>query len=129
MDSRRSSESDHKKGLDTRNDFLGDVAAKERRRLRAIRRGDRSIWEGFGVFGVVGWSVALPTLVGAALGVWIDSRWSSRFSWTLMLTAGGLIVGCLNAWRWVDRERREIERERDVDDNRQRKSGTGEDEP
>jgi ATP synthase protein I len=97
---------------EARGGFLRGVADKERRRIWAIRRGDRSIWEGFGVFGVVGWSVALPTLVGAAAGIWIDARWPSRFSWTLMLTFGGLVVGCLNAWRWVDRERREIERER-----------------
>jgi len=53
------------------------------------------------MFGVVGWSVAIPTLIGTALGIWIDNNWPSQFSWTLMLLIGGVMVGCLNAWYWV----------------------------
>jgi ATP synthase protein I len=59
------------------------------------------------MFGLIGWSVAIPTLLGAALGMWIDSKVDGRQSWTLMLLIGGLVLGCLNAWRWV-REESEI---------------------
>jgi ATP synthase protein I len=83
------------------------VAAKQQRKMRARREGDRSVWFGLGMFGLVGWSVAVPTLIGVAVGLWIDSRWPSRFSWTLMLLVLGVAVGCLNAWWWVQRERRE----------------------
>jgi len=96
-----------------REEFEKTVGRKESRKLRARRRGDRTIWQGFGAFGVVGWSVAVPTLVGVGLGLWIDATWPSRFSWTLMLGFAGIIVGCLNAWQWVTKERREIERERE----------------
>ena len=53
------------------------------------------------MFGVVGWSVAIPTLIGVAVGLWIDGRWPSRFSWTLMLLIVGVALGCINAWYWV----------------------------
>lgn len=56
----------------------------------------------FASFGIVGWSVALPTLLGIALGVWIDRSWPSPYSWTLILLSMGAAVGCLNAWRWVE---------------------------
>lgn len=61
------------------------------------------------MFGLVGWSVAIPTLVGVAIGLWIDKTWPSRYSWTLMLLVPGLALGCFNAWYWITRERRRIE--------------------
>ena len=57
---------------------------------------------GLSMFGVVGWSVAVPTLIGIAIGVWIDSTWPSQYSWTLMLLFVGVVLGCLNAWFWID---------------------------
>jgi ATP synthase protein I len=41
----------------------------------------------------------------------MDSRWPSGISWTLTFLVLGVIVGCLNAWYWVSKERKEIERE------------------
>jgi ATP synthase protein I len=64
----------------------------------------------------VGWSVVIPTLLGVAAGVWIDGRWPGRFSWTLMLLLGGLLLGCWNAWYWVSLEQQAIRDEtRDED--------------
>jgi ATP synthase protein I len=80
------------------------VGAKEARKIKARREKDRSIWFGLGMFGLVGWSVAIPTLIAVAVGVWIDLRWPSRFSWTLMLLFIGAALGCMNAWYWVKRE-------------------------
>ena len=51
--------------------------------------------------GIIGWSVAVPTLGGAMLGLWWDHRHPGNHSWTLMLLAIGLVVGCANAWHWV----------------------------
>ena len=56
------------------------------------------------MFGLIGWSVVIPTLLGVALGLWIDQTWPSRYSWTLMLLLLGIILGCLNAWRWISQE-------------------------
>lgn len=74
------------------------------RKITARKERHRSIWFGMGMFGLVGWSVAIPTLLGAALGRWIDQKWPSTYSWTLMLLFFGLALGCLNAWRWVKEE-------------------------
>lgn len=80
--------------------------------MRARQQKDHSVWFGLGMFGLVGWSVAIPTLIGIALGVWIDLKSASQYSWTLMLLIIGIVVGCLNAWFWVSRERKMIEQEK-----------------
>ena len=53
---------------------------------------------------MVGWSVALPTLLGVGLGHWLDHRYAGSRSWTLALLVAGLALGCLNAGCWVARE-------------------------
>jgi ATP synthase protein I len=78
-------------------------------RIQRERR--RGVWYGLGVFGMVGWSVTLPMLLGIALGWALDLRFSGRVSWTLTFLILGLVAGVLNAWYWVQRERRTIERE------------------
>jgi ATP synthase protein I len=88
--------------------FSRRVGAQAARKLRAQRDGIKSVWFGLGMSGLIGWTVAIPTLIGAGLGVWIDNRYPSPYSWALMLLLAGLIVGCLNAWRWVNSEYREI---------------------
>ena len=98
------STSDEQDHLRVRRDLEQAVAAKQERKIKARRDPDRSVWFGLGMFGLIGWSVALPTLVGVAIGLWIDSRWPSRFSWALMLMVFGVAIGCLNAWRWVQGE-------------------------
>jgi ATP synthase protein I len=89
------------------------VDVREQRKVRARRVGRRSAWFGLGMYGLVGWSVVIPTLLGVGLGLWVDQRWPSGLSWTLMLLVGGLLLGCLNAWLWVARELRAIADERE----------------
>jgi ATP synthase protein I len=79
----------------------GSVQKKERRKIRARSQKNRSIWFGFGMFGVVGWSIVVPALLGIFLGIWIDQKWPSQFSWTLMLMLAGLVIGGINAWNWI----------------------------
>lgn len=86
--------------------FQADVARKAERRRRAAREQDRGIWFSLGLFGLVGWSIAIPTLLGVALGIWIDRQWPGRISWTLTLLLVGVIIGCINAWYWVKQESR-----------------------
>ncbi len=83
-----------------------EVGVKEQRKLRARREGDRGVWFGLGMFGLVGWAVAVPTLLGVALGVWMDGQWETSVSWTLTGLFAGVVAGCLNAWYWVKRESR-----------------------
>ena len=96
--------------------FAAEVAAQERRKVRGRRQGRDGIWLGFATFGLIGWSVAVPALLGVALGVWLDHRYPSRLSWTLMLLAIGVALGCLNAWHWVSREHRTLREESEEDE-------------
>ena len=83
--------------------FLDDIGGKARRKLKA-RHTRKQVWFALGMFGMVGWAVTLPTLMGIALGVWIDRHVDSPYSWTLMLLAVGVGLGCWNAWYWVTKE-------------------------
>ena len=87
--------------------FRAAVARKAARHRKATREGDRSVWYSVGLFGVVGWSVAVPALLGIAVGAWIDTRWPGRVSWTLTLLFVGIVGGCFNAWRWIKQESEE----------------------
>ena len=92
------------------------VGAKAARKLRAQRHVTRTVWFGLGIMGLIGWSVVVPTLLGAALGIWLDKRYPGSHSWTLMLLAVGLIIGCVNAWRWVTKEDTEMREEQEDND-------------
>ena len=89
--------------------FSRQVGAQAVRKRKAQRGAKRSIWFGLGMSGLIGWSVTVPTLIGAALGLWVDKHYPSTFSWTLMLLLIGLIIGCFNAWHWVDSEYKEMQ--------------------
>jgi ATP synthase protein I len=82
------------------------VGASARRKQRARRDGSPGVWFGLGTMGLIGWSVVVPTLLGAALGLWLDERHAGAHSWTLALLVAGLCLGCLNAWRWVAQQDR-----------------------
>lgn len=89
---------------DPESEFSRQVGAQEARKLKALGKSERSIWFGFGMSGLIGWSVAAPTVLGALLGLWIDAHHPGKHSWTMALLAAGLVFGCWNAWHWVDKE-------------------------
>jgi ATP synthase protein I len=84
------------------------VGAKAARKLKSRCTSISSIWLGLGLMGVIGWSVAIPTLLGVALGIWIDNHYPGRHSWTLMLLVIGLGIGCFTAWHKMVKEDKEI---------------------
>ena len=88
--------------------FIREVGAKETRKLRAQRKTTETIWSGLGMMGLVGWSVVVPTLIGAALGVWLDKHYPATHSWMLTLLVVGLTIGCVNAWHWIAKEEKQI---------------------
>jgi ATP synthase protein I len=89
--------------------FSLQVGAQAARKLKAQRSTTKSIWFGLGMSGLVGWSITVPTLIGAALGLWVDKHYPGSYSWTLMLLLIGLIIGCLNVWHWVNSEYAEMQ--------------------
>jgi ATP synthase protein I len=88
--------------------FTRKIGTKEARRIKGKTQKDDGLWFGLGVFGIIGWSVVIPTLIGTAIGLWIDRTWPSRFSWALMLLIFGVGLGCFNAWYWVKKARENI---------------------
>ncbi|GAU09457.1 AtpZ/AtpI family protein [Desulfoplanes formicivorans] len=89
--------------------FRKEIARKEQKRLASLKHPDPPVWFGLGTFGIVGWSVVIPTVAGIALGIWIDKTFPSRYSWTLILLTLGIMAGCGNAWVWISRQQREIQ--------------------
>ena len=96
--------------------FAGQVGATAARKLKAQRNPTPGVWFGLGMMGLIGWSVVVPTLLGAALGLWLDKHHPGTHSWTLALLVAGLAIGCLNAWHWVAREDREMREEQENND-------------
>jgi ATP synthase protein I len=74
------------------------------RKLKARENAAKGVWFGLGMMGLIGWSVTIPTLLGAALGLWLDGHHPGRHSFTLALLVAGLALGCWNAWHWVAKE-------------------------
>ena len=110
---RDKSESKH---AQDRTSLSREVGAKAARKLKAQRNPTPGVWFGLGMMGLIGWSVVVPTLLGAALGIWLDSQHSGTHPWTLALLVAGLSIGCLNAWRWVAKEEREMREEQEDHD-------------
>lgn len=94
--------------MKTEKPLLEIVGSKAARKLKAKKVDSPGIWFGLGMMGLIGWSVAIPTLLGSALGIWLDSHYPEGRSYTLALLIAGLSLGCFNAWHWVSKEEREI---------------------
>lgn len=88
--------------------FIREIGAQEGRKIKAQRNSKNIIWFGLSMLGLIGWSVAVPTLLGTAIGLWLDSHHPGTHSWTLTMLIIGLVIGCLNAWHWIKKESREI---------------------
>ena len=84
-------------------DLQNQIARKGKRRLRA-QADQRSVWYGLGMFGLVGWSIAVPTVLGIFVGLWLDRHWEHPASFTLTGMLVGLLSGIWVAWYWVRRE-------------------------
>ena len=97
--------------------FAGEVGAKAAIKLKARRNSPQGVWFGLGMMGLIGWSVTVPTLLGAALGLWLDHRHPGSHSWALALLVAGLVIGCLNAWHWVAKEEQAMREEQETHDD------------
>ncbi|MEO7045317.1 MAG: AtpZ/AtpI family protein [Ferruginibacter sp.] len=96
--------------------FSQRIAEKEKQKLKALRNKDKGVWMGLGMMGMVGWSVVVPTLLGAAFGFWLDKKHPASFSWTLSFLMIGLFTGSIIAWYWVAKEDKEMHNDKDEND-------------
>ncbi len=101
---------------DNKSEFRDSIASREKRRIRAEKKRDVDTWSALGVMGVVGWTVALPTVIGSFLGLWMDYMWPYKVSWTLTMLGAGLFIGCVFAGLWLKRQKDRIVRDRESDE-------------
>jgi ATP synthase protein I len=94
--------------LDRDDELEDEFEVGVRRQRERIEQGRRekglSFWRYVGLIGTVGWSVVIPMVLGVLLGLWLDRRFETGWSWTLTLLVFGLGIGCWNAWRVVTKE-------------------------
>lgn len=81
-----------------------EIGRRAQRMKKARDNPGPSPLRGFGTFGMIGWSIAVPTVGGALLGLWLDRVAPQAFSWTLALLFGGVFIGALISWSWIDKE-------------------------
>lgn len=80
-------------------DFLDEIERDAKKKIKAKDEKEKIF--GLGYFGIIGWSIAIPTLLAIALGQYLDKKYPSEFSWTLILIFIGVISGSVNAWHWL----------------------------
>lgn len=90
----------NKKKKSSEEELLEKIKKESEKKIKAREEGDQVMF-GLGLFGIVGWSVAIPTVIGIAIGVFLDKKFNQSFSWTLTLLFAGVILGSFNAWRWI----------------------------
>ena len=93
---------------DSDDELEDEFEVQVRHQTARIERGKKekgeSFWLYVGLIGVVGWSVVVPMVLGVLLGVWLDRRLGTGYTWTMGLLVFGLGMGCFNAWRSITKE-------------------------
>ena len=84
-------------------DFENNIGKKEERRLKAKAKKGMGTFAWIGMLGIIGWSITVPLLLGIALGKWLETVFPGKYSFTLMFMFAGLVIGCVNAWKWVSK--------------------------
>jgi len=85
-------------------DFRDEAIKKEARKLKARRSKELNAWWGFSLFGLVGWSVVVPALIGVFLGGMLEHHYTGSHSWTVALLLTGICVGSVLALFLLARE-------------------------
>lgn len=88
-----------------RADKSTDAIARQARRKKENRdHPGPSPLRGIGMFGMIGWSIAVPTVGGAFFGMWLDRVAPQAFSWSIALILGGVVVGAFISVAWINKE-------------------------
>ena len=68
------------------------------------RSGERSLWQNVSMVGALGWLIVTPTLLGVAIGRWLDLRFETGIFWSGALIMLGAAFGGYLAWRRIEKE-------------------------
>lgn len=91
--------------MSMKNDHSAESIRRSAERMKRSRdEPGVSPLHGLGAFGIIGWSIAVPTVGGAFLGLWLNDVAPQNFSWPIALILGGVVVGGIIAWGWIEKE-------------------------
>ncbi|KAK45651.1 ATP synthase I [Caballeronia jiangsuensis] len=76
------------------------------RQRRSESDPEPSLGSRFGQIGVLGWAIVMPTLIGLAIGHWLDRLFATRVFFSAPLLMLGASVGLWSAWKWMHRQSR-----------------------
>jgi ATP synthase protein I len=96
---------------DEENLFDRQVDEHTKRKMKTLRQNQKTVKSGLSTMGMIGWTIAMPTLLGALGGLWLDRHYPTHYSWTLTLLLAGLITGSVLAWYWVGVEEKDMHKE------------------
>ncbi|ASV99060.1 AtpZ/AtpI family protein [Paraburkholderia aromaticivorans] len=83
------------------------AGAAQQAAQRAARGRDEpepSLGSRLGQIGILGWAIVVPTLLGLALGHWLDRLFGTRVFFSAPLLMVGAALGFWSAWKWMHRQ-------------------------
>lgn len=90
-----------------RDERVADAARQAAERdARGREEPEPSLGSRLGQIGILGWAIVLPTLMGLALGHWLDRTFGTRVFFSAPLLMIGAAVGFWSAWKWMHRQQR-----------------------
>lgn len=86
-------------------DRSADTIRRSAERMKHARNAPKSSpLRGLSAFGMIGWSIAVPVVAGAFLGMWLNRVAPQDFSWPIALILGGVVIGGILSWGWISKE-------------------------
>ena len=90
-----------------RDDRMAGAARQAAERdARGRAEPEPSLGSRLGQIGILGWAIVLPTLLGLALGHWLDRTFGTRVFFSAPFLMIGAAVGFWSAWKWMHRQQR-----------------------
>jgi ATP synthase protein I len=88
-------------------DRIGCAARQAGKRAREARdEPEPSLGSRLGQIGILGWSIVIPTLLGLAVGHWLDRHFGTGVFFSAPLLMIGAAFGLWSAWKWMHRQTR-----------------------
>jgi ATP synthase protein I len=92
---------------DENNDRIARAARRAAERERNARdEPEPSLGSRLGQIGILGWSIVVPTLLGLAIGHWLDKHFHTGVFFAAPLLMAGAAFGLWSAWKWMHRQTR-----------------------
>lgn len=86
-------------------DPLTEAVRRRRRRVEEARsEGEQMPWQSVGLIGSLAWQIIVPTLIGIALGRWIDTLTGRQVLFSAIGIVAGVSLGFWLAWRQANRK-------------------------